>query len=731
MKTLSLSLAIVSAISSTLLISTSTVSAEQPTDQAAEALELDVVTVSADFRNTSVQDLSEAVTVIGADNIEARSAQHLESVLSFAPNVNYSSGASRGRYFQIRGIGERSQFIDPVNPSVGLMIDGIDMTGLGGAATLFDVEQVEVLRGPQGTRFGANALAGMINIKSKAATKETEGYVAAKVGNYNTHSESAAISGSITDNVQGRLAINSNQSDGYMENDFLNKENTNNIDEVVVRGKLAAQLSASTNLGLNYFYADIDNGYDAFSLDNNRTTYSDEPGIDAQETHAFALNLDSKLSSAVILEAQLTTSKSDVEYSYDEDWAYGQYTWISNDPDYTPDPCDTTQGPCLAPADGYSSTDQYLRDYQRNSFDIRLLSAEDGRIFADSTDWVVGVYHQIRSEELTRNYTWDPQYTSTLDVTSTSIYTELTTDLSEQSRIIYGVRAEQWQNDFENSLSTGSDETETLFGGQLTFETLVNNDHLAYVSLARGYKAGGANSASVISEDKRTFETEYNNTLELGLKSSMLNDALVTRIAAFYIQRKNQQVKQSFVTQETGEAPDFTDFIANAAEGKNQGLEIESQWQLLEQLRWDLSFGYLKAEFTDYEISAEDDDDASKMIDKKGRAQALAPEYSLATGLSFSATETLTFSLESEAKDEFYFSDSHDEKSKAYVLWHARISYQQGPFQAALFGRNLTAKDQEVRGFNFGNDPRDGYSNTRWAQLGEPRLVGVEARYSF
>ncbi len=721
MKTLPLSLAITSAIT-TMLTSANATSAE-PVD----AVELDTVTVSADFRNSNVQELSEAVTVIGADNIEARSAQHLESVLSFAPNVNYSSGASRGRYFQIRGIGERSQFIDPLNPSVGLMIDGIDMTGLGGAATLSDVEQVEVLRGPQGTRFGANALAGMINIKSKAATKEAEGYVAVKAGNYNTHSESAAISGSITDNVQGRLAINSHQSDGYMENEFLDKENTNNIDEVVARGKLAAQLSANTNLGLSYFYADIDNGYDAFSLDNNRTTYSDEPGVDAQETHAFALNLDSKLNSTVILETQLTTSKSDVEYSYDVDWAYGQY-------DENTGSCDTSQGACLDMNPGvwgYSYADQYLRDYQRNSFDIRLLSAENGRIFSDSTDWVVGAYHQVRSENLTRNYTPDPQYTSTLDVTSSSLYTELTTDLSDQSRIIYGVRVEQWQNDFENSLSTGSDETEMLLGGQFTLESLVNNDHLAYVSLARGYKAGGANSASVISEDKRTFETEYNNTLELGLKSSLLNDELVTRIAAFYIQRKNQQVKQSFVTQETGEAPDFTDFIANAAEGKNQGIEIESQWQVLEQLRWDLSFGYLKAEFTDYEISAEDDDDASKMIDKKGRAQALAPEYSLASGLSFSATEALTFSLESEAKDEFYFSDSHDEKSKAYVLWHARIAFQQGPFQAALFGRNLTGKEQEVRGFNFGNDPRDGYSNTRWVQLGEPRLVGIEARYSF
>jgi iron complex outermembrane receptor protein len=725
MKTLSLSLAIASAISASMIANVASA------EQTSKAVALDVVTVSADFRDTNIQELPEAVTVIGADNIAARSAQHLESVLSFAPNVNFSSGASRGRYFQIRGIGERSQFVDPVNPSVGLMIDGIDMTGLGGAATLLDVKQVEVLRGPQGTRFGANALAGMINIKSNDATKETEGYVTAKAGNYNTHSESATISGSVTDNVQARLAINSFQSDGYMENEYLDKENTNNLDEVVVRGKLSAQLSEDTNLGLTYFYADIDNGYDAFSLENNRKTFSDEPGIDAQDTHAFALNLDSQLSSAVILETVLTTSKSNIEYSFDEDWGYGQHIWVSNDPVYTEDPCDTTQGPCYALNDGYSSTDEYLRDYQRNSFDVRLLSAENGRIFSDSTDWVVGIYHQTRAEELVHNYTWDPQYTSTLNVTSSSIYSELTTDISNQSRIVYGMRAEQWRNDFENSLSTDSDKTETLFGGQVTFESLINHNHLSYVSLARGYKAGGANSATVITEDKRTFETEYNNTLELGLKSSMLNDALITRIAAFYIQRQNQQVKQSFLSYKSDSSPKFTEYVANAAEGINQGIELESQWQLLEMLRWDLSLGYLKAEFTDYEFSAKDEDDVNEMINKKGRAQAYAPEYSLATGLIFSATQALTFSLESEAKDKFFFSDSHDEQSKAYVLWHARIAYEKGPFQTAIFGRNLTGKEYATRGFGFDNNYKAGFDFSQHTQLGAPRLVGIEARYSF
>src|SRR5690606_36774581 len=154
---------------------------------AADAVNLGTQTVTADLRNTDVQQLPEAVTVVDNEQIEGRSAEHLEQILSFAPNVNLSAGSSHGRYYQIRGIGERSQFIDPVNPSVGLLIDVIDMTGLGAAAILFDVQQVQILRGPQGTRFGAKALAGMINITTAAPTTEAEGYVRGKLVNYNRY----------------------------------------------------------------------------------------------------------------------------------------------------------------------------------------------------------------------------------------------------------------------------------------------------------------------------------------------------------------------------------------------------------------------------------------------------------------------------------------------------------------------------------------------------------------
>src|SRR4029077_12196984 len=99
-----------------------------------------------------------------AQQIAQLQAQQLEQILGLMPNVNYASGASRGRYLQIRGIGETGQFVEPLNSSVGLIVDHVDFSGIGTISTLYDVHQVEVFRGPQGTLYGANALAGLINV---------------------------------------------------------------------------------------------------------------------------------------------------------------------------------------------------------------------------------------------------------------------------------------------------------------------------------------------------------------------------------------------------------------------------------------------------------------------------------------------------------------------------------------------------------------------------------------
>lgn len=298
------------------------------------------------------------------------------------------------------------------------------------------------------------------------------------------------------------------------------------------------------------------------------------------------------------------------------------------------------------------------------------------------------------------------------------------------------MRVEQWKNDFSANDAVQDTTDETLFGGKVTLETLLDQNHLGYISLARGYKPGGINSDPYISPENRTFDTEFNNTAELGIKSIFNNDALKTRLAIFYIQRKNQQVKSSYFDQTSGS---FMDYLANAAEGENYGLELESQWQLSDALLWDLSLGYLHAEFNDYSYKQNEYDASWNIIgeitvDKSGRTQAHAPEYSMATALTYAFSEHIFVRLESEFKDKFYFSDSHDEKARASVLWHARIGYQQGRLDLALAGRNLTNREIDIRGFGgFNNDANDPSPDDvgRYAQLGEPRLIMLEGKYSF
>ncbi|NQY51074.1 MAG: TonB-dependent receptor, partial [Colwellia sp.] len=261
---------------------------QQASNDTSKTDNVETITVTSDFRQQSLQNAPTSMSVLTDIDIKQRNAKHLEELIAISPNVNFASGSQRARYYQIRGIGERSQFQEPINPSVGVIIDEVDFTGIGSVASLFDVKQAEIFRGPQGTRFGANAIAGMINITTNEPTENFEGAVQLGVGNYNTYDLGVALSGPASDSVNYRLAVNQSNSDGYIENVHLQRDDTNNRDELSIRGKLAIEASNDLTIELAGFYFDFDNGYDAYSLDNTRETYSDEPGFDQQETAAFS-----------------------------------------------------------------------------------------------------------------------------------------------------------------------------------------------------------------------------------------------------------------------------------------------------------------------------------------------------------------------------------------------------------------------------------------------------------
>ena len=185
------------------------------------------IVVTADLRGQTLQEIPTSVSIVTGEDAAAHGAQHIEEVLSQIANVNYASGTSRARYYQIRGIGERSQFIDPLNSSVGFLVDNVDFSGAGSIGTLFDVQQVEVFRGPQGTRYGANGLAGLIHVKTREPTDEFEGLVSLAGGNYGQRGVGAVLSGAMSDAVHARLAVQSAAGDGFV----TKKEKTADLKE--------------------------------------------------------------------------------------------------------------------------------------------------------------------------------------------------------------------------------------------------------------------------------------------------------------------------------------------------------------------------------------------------------------------------------------------------------------------------------------------------------------------
>ena len=170
------------------------------------AAELPEILVTAQLRESTLLETSSSISVVTSAEIRQRSAQHLEQLLNATPNVNLAGGSSRARFFQIRGVGERGQFQEPLNPSVGVLLDGVDFSGIGTIGTLFDVAQVEVLRGPQGTLHGANALAGLINIRSEEPTDSPYHRIEGTAGDYDSYGLGFVSSGPLSDQLRYRVA---------------------------------------------------------------------------------------------------------------------------------------------------------------------------------------------------------------------------------------------------------------------------------------------------------------------------------------------------------------------------------------------------------------------------------------------------------------------------------------------------------------------------------------------
>lgn len=662
--------------------------------------DIERVTVYGDFYQQTLSQLSASASVIDDTRVLSRQADHLDGLLRVAPNVNFSAGASRGRFVQIRGIGERSQFAEPINPSVALMVDDFDFSGLGASGILFDTQQVEVFRGPQATVFGTGALAGAVLIKSNDADATDNNFASARVATKDSYRVELANSVAVSDDLAVRAAVYHNRSDGFVKNAHLNREDTNNIDESAVKLAAKWQIDTATTLNLAYRWYDIDNGYDAFSLDNDNITQSDEPGFDRQQTHAVSANMVTKLQAGE-LQLIVTHASHNIGYGYDEDWTYtGFHPW------------------------GYTSTDHYYREVDTNTAEIRFVGSESVTLFNDTTRWVVGARLEGTEENLLREYTYaDGDFSSQYKPVTIAFYGQLDSQLADNLSLSFGLRAENYNFSYADNEGLAREHDETMLGGKLALNYLMG-DQLWYASISRGFKGAGINPDQNVQEVNRFFDAEYNWNYEIGVKAP-LADSVNLRAAVFVMKREDTQVSDFDLQYREDNSAEFFSIITNADLGTNQGAEVELSWQANDRWSLNTSVGYLDAYFENY----------TRVDDSFIAKQTLAQSPSVTANVfsQYSITDSLTWNLEVDYTASYRFSDGHDVKSPAATLVHTQLVWQQNDLETTLWVNNLFDETYYTRGFGgFSNDPRDYYEfEEPYYQFGNGRQIGVTVRYQF
>ncbi|MBT8098705.1 MAG: TonB-dependent receptor, partial [Gammaproteobacteria bacterium] len=489
----------------------------------------------------------------------------------------------------------------------------------------------------------------------------------------------------IDERLMFRVSAHQHQSNGFRNNPFLRRQDTNGRDESTWRGKLRFIPDELWQIDLSLMLADIDNGYDAFALDNGYGVLSDKPGRDAQRSLGAALRLDFAGFEFADFVAITSVANSDIDFDFDADWGNAE------------------------------SWDPFVYDFVSTSDRRRETINQEIRLLGDQ--WVLGVYGlRLREDLKTRNrgdyvdpifdfeFSLDDRLHSDFRATNVAVFGQYEYPLGDASVLSAGIRGERRSSDYQDSGGLRAAPSETMWGGELSIRHTIRPRLNFYATLSKGYKAGGFN-LGVVPDGRRTFGAEEMLSLEVGMRSVWVDPSLSFNLAAFVTRRNEQQVRTS-AQLVPGDPASFVFFTDNIARGESTGFEADVHWQ--PNASWSLrgSLGLLDASFKD------------------GREQAHAPDYTAAIGALYRHPEGMFLSIDLRAQDEFFFDVGHDQRSSAYMLTNARIGYESANWSVALWARNLFDEVYAVRGFFFGNEPPD-FPDTLYTRLGDPRQVGV------
>lgn len=658
-------------------------------------LALEEVIVTAEQREENLQEVPVSVTAFTSTEISSAGIETSQDFINLTPNVTLDDSFTVGNTFvTIRGVAQ----INNADSPVAVVIDGVPQGNQKQfKQELFDIERIEVLRGPQGALYGRNAIGGAINIVTKQTGDEIDGFVKGGMSNGGGKKLIAGIGlPLVEDKLFLRLAANYKDRDGLIENVTLNKKVDNSTSKDL-RTKLLWLVNDELSIDLRYNYSDLEGGAisdsalgDGTAINSNKYLQptSNVLGYSQREVDDFSVKLDWQLEAMTFTYIGAYT---DLQESYFGDLDFTAAEFLDQAQDL---------------------------DVELNSHELRLTSNDD-----QDLRWIAGFYYQntkrnlhtlVRVEPASAALFGGAGYLTLVDVvdsndnTASAVFSQFEYDLSDTTELSFSLR---YDRDERDQISSGQSETFSAWQPKLSLTHHLNDDHMVYGTFSTGFRSGGFNA------DGSLFDDEYLSNYEVGFKSSLWDQRMSLNGAVFFSQSKNFQY--FFVDLNRG----GLQVIDNIDKTDILGAEIEFQVLATENLRF---FGGLG--ITDSKIKSFD-----AFPGQVGRHTPKTTKYTGNVGAQYNidinADWEASARVDIERRGQKYWHPNNVESLDPVTLLGARFAVESDALSISLWGRNLT---DEIYYSDFNDLSYTGLpSGQDIGFLAQPRTYGIDFEYKF
>jgi iron complex outermembrane receptor protein len=705
---------------------------------AADRPALEEVIVTAQKRSESAQDIPLALTTLGADLLEQRGITDIASLVSSVPGMHFGQAGANTR-ITIRGIGTEQTTVTG-DPGVAFHIDGVYQARSSAANALFyDLQRVEVLRGPQGTLYGRNATGGSVNLISKAPVNEVEGNLELQLGDYNQQRLRAVYNTPLVDDkLLMRISAQKETRDGFYEDLGPSADDLQDVDGVDIRAQFAYQASDSFDARLIYNFATAKGAGFGRKGIGAYPTGSPLP-VNVLYQNATPNPADPwKINYNDLAKRDNRREGVTLEMNWDLEWASFKSisAWQDNTVDFVRD---------FDLSDADIVNENNIQDSTQFSQELQLSSNGDGAL-----EWIVGLYWL--SEESNTDY-WlndmgaglttilptidvglaNPVFfgnDSTTEVDSLGAFGQASYNFSDSLKLTGGIRYskdEKKSDIFRKGFASPVSQEFEKEGDwddvtwKLGLDWFVTEESLLYTNLSTGFKSGGF----LQQLNAENYDPEEITAFEVGSKNRFLDNSLEANFSAFYYDYTDMQLSTIRNLQRE---------TTNAGEAEIKGLEVELVAQPTSALRLTGTFAYTDAKFTEYVDRDPQEGRGAAVQDLSGNSLPRAPEYTANLSAAYSwdfDLGSLTASMVYYWSDEAYFSafNRDDAYQESYHRTDARLAFEstEGDWYVAIAANNL--EDDEIASqVELANPQLGGVNAIQWQA---PRTVTLSVGYNF